>query len=164
MRSIPNSGYYLILFYYNRCVLCLCCVHSFVCLHCAEPKMSVLFILGECCISHKSSVYVKSCVDLSVCLSVSPVSVPLGSIPGYFPTRMSYPWWEHVSLLPPLTPSSSHTGCLMAPSTTCCMKAPVSTSALVTNSVLVTGFGGLLWFVIFCILVFVIMLPSLSAQ
>lgn len=82
------------------------------------------------------------CLFLSVCLSLSPSFPPSlppsGYIPGYFPTRMSYPCWEHVSLLPPLTPSSSHTGCLMAPSTTCCMKAPVSTSTLVTKSVLVT--------------------------
>lgn len=82
------------------------------------------------------------CGFASFCLSVSlpPSLPPSGYIPGYFPTRMSYPCWEHVSLLPPLTPSSSHTGCLMAPSTTCCMKAPVSTSTLVTKSVLVTTF------------------------
>lgn len=41
---------------------------------------------------------------------------------------MFCPCWGHVSLLLPLTPSSSHTGCLMALFTTCCMKAPVSTS------------------------------------
>lgn len=77
------------------------------------------------------------------CLAFDPPLPPLGSIPGYFPTQMSYLCWEHVSLLLPLTPSSSHTGCLMAPSTTFCMKAPVSTSILFTKSILVTTFW---WF------------------
>lgn len=103
------------------------------------------------------------CFFLSVC--PSPLSPShLGSIPGYFPTRMSYPCWEDVSLLLPLTLSSSHTGCLMALSTTCCMKAPVSIFTLVTKSVLVTNSGGLRGFVIYCTWVFVIMLPSLSVQ
>lgn len=103
--------------------------------------------------SHTSRLFMSNplwvCLFLSVCLSL-PCPSFLGSIPGYFPTRMSYPCWEHVSLLPPLTPSSSHTGCLMAPSTTCCMKAPVSTSALVTKSALVTifwWFAGICWFI-----------------
>lgn len=123
------------------------------------------FFLGRC-ISRETPVDVKSNVGLPLCLSASlPCPSLLGSIPGYFPTRMSYPCWEHVSLLPPLTPSSSHTGCLMAPSTTCCMKAPVSTSTLLTKSAPVADFGDLWGFVIcYAALLFVIMLPSPSVN
>lgn len=143
-RSIPSSGYYLFadfLFVLSAVVV----PHLSVCI--------MYYLFRGSCISHESSVYVKSSVGLplfclSVCFSVLPCPPLLGFIPGYFPTRMSYPCWEHVSLLPPLTPSSSHTGCLMAPSTTCCMKAPVSISTLVTKSALVTDFGGSLGFVI----------------
>lgn len=137
-----------------------------------------LSIISFGCISRDPSVHVKSSAGLSllVCLSVCfsvclplplpyPSLPPLGSIPGYFPTQMSYLCWEHVSLLLPLTPSSSHTGCLMAPSTTFCMKAPVSTSTLVTKSVLVTSSGGLQGFVINCTYCTVVtMLPSPYAE
>lgn len=92
--------------------------------------------------------------DLFVKLSVlllSVLSVPLVRfIPGYFPIQMFYPCWEHVSLLLPLTPSSSPTGCLMAPSTMCCMKALVSISIMVTNSTPVRSLGDLWEFVSSC--------------
>lgn len=143
---------------------------SFVCLHCVKPDFVDYFFLLHLTRSVCSRQIL--CGFVSFCLSVlpSPLSFPpslppLGSIPGYFPTQMSYLCWEHVSLLLPLTPSSLHTGCLMAPSTTFCMKAPVSTSTLVTKSVLVTMSGGLQGFVINCTYcTFVVMLPSLYVK
>lgn len=120
MRSIPNSGCY---FSPGFCSM-LSITHFSVCIVSTQTLCFIYF--WRCCIS----VYVKPSVgvSLSVCLSL------LGSTPGYFPTRMSSPCWEHVSLHPPLTQSSSHTGCLMAPSTTCCMKAPVSTFPPLTKT------------------------------
>lgn len=73
---------------------------------------------------------VSQCFWLSASLSVLPLP---SSPPGYFPTQMCCLCWEHVSLLLPLTPSSSHIGCLMVLSTTFCMKAPVSTLILGTR-------------------------------
>lgn len=139
-----------------------CCGHSFVCLHCVKPDLVYYFFLLHFT-QFVCSRQILCGLSLFVCLSVPPsLSPTLPSIPGYFPTQMSYLCWEHVSLLLPLTPSSSHTGCLMAPSTTFCMKAPVSTSTLVTKSVLVTRSGGLRGFVINCTYcTFVMMLPSL---
>lgn len=167
MRSIPNSGYYLILIFQPLCSVLL---WSHICLFAlCWTKHYILFLFGGVA-SHTSHLLMSNPfvgLPLFVCLSVclSPLSFPpSGYIPGYFPTRMSYPCWEHVSLLPPLTLSSSHTGCLTAPSTTCCMKAPVSTFTLVTKSVLVTVVGGLQGFVTYCIYTFVIMLPSLFVQ
>lgn len=115
-RSTPNSGSCLILTF----VLVL----SFVCLQGVEPT----FMYYVCCISFEL------CVSHSFWLSVFLAVLPLlPSLPGYFPTQMSCLCWEHVSVLLPPTPPSSHTGCHMAPSTTFCMKAPVSTLALVTS-------------------------------
>lgn len=89
-----------------------------------QPLWIMSVASHSCCVSP----------TLSGCLSVSLSVLPLlPSLPGYFPTQMCCLCWEHVSLLPPLTPSSSHTGCLMALSTTFCMKAPVSTLTLVTS-------------------------------
>lgn len=91
---------------------------SFVRLHGVEPT----FMYYVCCVSFELR------VSRSFCLFVSLFVLPLlPSLPGYFPTQMCCLCWEHVSLLLPLIPSSSHTGCLMAPSTTFCMKALVST-------------------------------------
>lgn len=116
MRNIPNSGNYLFLqVAYQMCLFC-----SLICLFCilSKPSSVYYFYIWEVASQTNLMFYVESCLSPSFWVS----------IPGYFPTRMSYPCWEHVSLPPPLTPSSSHTGCLMAPSTMCCMKAPVSTS------------------------------------
>lgn len=108
-RSTPNSGSCLILTFVT--------LLSFVCLRCVETTFMcyVCRISFELCVSHSFRV--------SLWLSFHPPP----SLPGYFPTQMSCLCWEHVSLLLPPTPSSSHTGCHMAPSTTSCMKAPVST-------------------------------------
>lgn len=130
MRSILNSGNHEVLTF-------------------LESKYSVLFllfILSTLCWTKLYLIYLfvashTSCLcrfsvgfppTLSGCLSLSLVCLSLPySLPGYFPTRMFYLCWEHVSLLLPLTLSSSHTGCLMAPSTMFCMKAPVSTFTVV---------------------------------
>lgn len=109
-------------------------------------KVDVFFLFVA---SHTSCLFLSNplrvCVFF-VCLSYPsfpppppPCPPPLGSIPGYFPIRMSSLFWERVCLLP-LTLSSSHTGCLTAPSTTSCMKAPVSTFTLVTKPVFLTNF------------------------
>lgn len=123
--------------------LCSVLLVSFICVFAlCSVKLYILFLLVA---SHTSCLLMSNppwvCIFPSVslpCPSLSPhlhpFQPPLGSIPGYFPIRMSSLCWEHVCLLP-LTLSSSHTGCLMAPSTTFCMKAPVSTFTLVTKSV-----------------------------
>lgn len=130
MRSILNSGNYLI----SDFLLPLCSVLllSLICVFAlCWTKLHALFLFVASHISRLSNpLWISFCLSLHlslshVCLSLTSCN-PLGSIPGYFPTLMSYLCWEHVSLLLPLTPSSSHTGCLMAPSTTFCMKAPVS--------------------------------------
>lgn len=135
MRNIPNSGYYLRPTFLQP----LCCPVTHL-------SVYLLFLFGGIA-SHTSRLFMSN-PFLSVCRLCASL---LATIPGYSPTRMSYPCWEHVSLLPPLTPSSSHTGCLMAPSTTCCMKAPVSTTTPpVAQSVPVTVsfvFGRDLWFI-----------------
>lgn len=111
-------------------------LQSSICLFCIvliQTFLYIIFSLG--CTSHEPPGHVHSFVCFSFCLSSSSsLSLPLGPIPGYFPTRMCCPCWEDVRLLPPPTPSSSHTGCLTAPSTTCCMRALVSTLSLVTKS------------------------------
>lgn len=94
--------------------------------------LCVYVVSNQCtlCIMSVASHLRCVCSTFSFCLSLSVLPF-LPSLPGYFPTLMCCLCWEHVSLLLPLTPSSSHTGCLMAPSTTFCMKAPVSTLTLV---------------------------------
>lgn len=121
----------------------------FACLHCAEAKFIYYFfslhltqVVCFCQIHCGFASF--SCVSLP--RPSLPCPPPLGSIPGYFPIRMSSLFWERVCLLP-LTLSSSHTGCLTAPSTTFCMKAPVSTFTLVTKPVFLTNFVVLKGFV-----------------
>lgn len=145
MRSIPNSGYCLSLIFCDLCPLSLICLFVL-----CRPRLCVVFISEEeLHLTQDVNLRQILCCFVSFCLSVClpPLSLVLGFIPGYFHTRMSYPCWEYVSLLLHLTPSSSHTGCLTAPCTTCCMKAPVSISTLVTKSVLVTSFW---WFAGIC--------------
>lgn len=117
MRNIPSSGF----FFVKRFPQLVSFLHPCVCF---SFVVSLIYY-----VNHAEEIYLceNVCLFASVCLPThSLVSALFGFTPGFFPTQMSYLCWEHVSLLPPLTPSSSHTGCLMAPSTMCSMKALVS--------------------------------------